>query len=129
MSSQSRTCFLLFIASSSLNLTNFYTKFLSRVIILLSRTKSNNITRIIQYCWELSQCLCMCMFWFFIVNDIIDEKKSSTLLAIIGPAAYRVIGNLVAPSKPAEVSYARIIAVMMEFYNRDVSHWMWQIVK
>ncbi len=54
---------------------------------------------------------------FFIANDIIDEKKSSTLLAIIGPAAYRVIGNLVAPSKPAEVSYARIIAVMIEFYN------------
>ena len=43
---------------------------------------------------------------FFIANVIIDENKSSTLLAIIGPAAYRVIGNLVAPSKPAEVSYA-----------------------
>ena len=54
---------------------------------------------------------------FFIANDIQNEKKASILLSTIGPAAFRTIGNLVAPAKPADETYARIISVMSAFYN------------
>ena len=45
---------------------------------------------------------------FFIANDIQNEKKASILLSTIGPAAFRTIGNLVAPAKPADETYAQM---------------------
>lgn len=54
---------------------------------------------------------------YFIANDIDDRKKASVFLATIGPAAFRTIGNLVAPRKPSEESYARLTKVMSDFYN------------
>ena len=54
---------------------------------------------------------------FFTANSIPDEKKASVLLSTIGATAYRTVGNLVAPRKPSEVTYLRIIEVMGDFYN------------
>ena len=54
---------------------------------------------------------------FFAANDIPDEKKASVFLATVGPAAFHILSNLVAPNKPGEESYARLIETMSEFYN------------
>ena len=49
---------------------------------------------------------------FFVANDIVKNKKAAVLLAIIGPVAFPVLGNLVAPDKPSSKSYTELIAVM-----------------
>ena len=54
---------------------------------------------------------------FFTANDIVDGKKASVFLATIGPAAFHILSNLVAPKKPGEESYTRLIKVMSEFHN------------
>ena len=54
---------------------------------------------------------------FFAANDIPDKKKASVFLATVGPAAFHILSNLVAPNKPGEESYARLIETMSEFYN------------
>nr|MCH9717641.1 DDE-type integrase/transposase/recombinase [Gammaproteobacteria bacterium] len=54
---------------------------------------------------------------YFIANDIPNPKKAPVFLATIGPAAFRIIGNLVAPKKPSEESFDRLIKVMSDFYN------------
>ena len=54
---------------------------------------------------------------YFIANDIGVNKKASVFLATIGPAAFRTIGNLVAPKKPSEENYDRLTKVMSDFYN------------
>ena len=54
---------------------------------------------------------------FFTANDIPDEKKASVFLATVGPAAFHVLSNLVAPGQPGEESYTGFIGVMSEFHN------------
>ena len=54
---------------------------------------------------------------YFIANDIGNDKKASVFLSTIGPAAFRTIGNLVAPKKPSEENYGRLTKVMSDFYN------------
>ena len=46
-----------------------------------------------------------------------NDKKASVFLSTIGPAAFRTIGNLVAPKKPSEENYGRLTKVMSDFYN------------
>ena len=38
-----------------------------------------------------------------------EAKKLSAFLAVIGPAAYKVLHNLVAPAKPGEKSYKDLV--------------------
>ena len=55
---------------------------------------------------------------FFRANDIVnEEKKAAIFLSTIGSSAYKVLGNLLAPKKPAEESYTRMVEVMKSFYN------------
>ena len=54
---------------------------------------------------------------FFVANNIAEGKKVSVLLSTIGAVAYRTIGNLVAPGKPADISYSRLVELMTEYYN------------
>ena len=52
---------------------------------------------------------------YFQVNDIDQaEKKRAVLLTVCGPATYKLVRNLVAPKKPAEVSYADLVALVKE---------------
>ena len=51
---------------------------------------------------------------FFVANDIVEDKKAAVLLAIIGPVAFRVSGNLVAPDKPCEVVW---IHLQLEYWD------------
>ena len=42
---------------------------------------------------------------FFRGNDIVnEEKKAAIFLSTIGSSAYKILGNLLAPTKPAEES-------------------------
>ena len=54
---------------------------------------------------------------FFAANDIADSKKAAVFLATIGPNAFHILSNLVAPRQPGEETYVRLIEVMSEFYN------------
>ena len=42
---------------------------------------------------------------FIIANSIGEDKKVATLLTLVGPKAYKLLKNLVAPAKPSEKSY------------------------
>ena len=52
---------------------------------------------------------------FFAANDNPDSKKAAVFLATIGPNAFHILSNLVAPKQPGEESYVRLIEVMSEF--------------
>ena len=54
---------------------------------------------------------------FFDANDIATPKKKPIFLSTIGPAVYHTLGNLVAPKKPSEESYDRLIEVMTGYFN------------
>ena len=54
---------------------------------------------------------------FFAANDIAIDKKKSVFLATIGSAAYNTLGNLVAPQKPVDESYTRLVELMSSYYN------------
>ena len=52
---------------------------------------------------------------YFVANDIDQaEKKRAVFLTVCGPATYKLVRNLVAPKKPAEVSYAELVALVKE---------------
>ena len=54
---------------------------------------------------------------FFAANGITDaSRKRSALLALIGPATYTLLRNLVSPAKPGEKSYDQIIAVLKDHF-------------
>ena len=56
--------------------------------------------------------------YFFQANGITDQsKKKVTLLAMIGPSAYKLLRSLVAPTKPDEKSYNELVAVMVKHHN------------
>lgn len=45
---------------------------------------------------------------FVLANEIKDEQKLHLLLAIVGPQTFRLLTNLVAPTKPGELTYAEV---------------------
>lgn len=55
---------------------------------------------------------------YFVANDVKEaEKKRAVLLTVCGPATYRLIRNLVAPQKPAEVAYAELVALVQAHHT------------
>ena len=55
---------------------------------------------------------------FFAANGITDaDKKKSALLAVIGPATYTLVRNLVSPAKPGEKSYDELVRVLKDHFN------------
>ena len=60
-----------------------------------------------------------CLEQYFVVNDITSGvKKAAVLLTVVGPKTYGLIRDLLAPDKPAEKSYAEIVAAMKEHLNQ-----------
>ncbi|XP_071498023.1 uncharacterized protein [Diadema antillarum] len=50
---------------------------------------------------------------YFKANDITSEgKKQATLLTVIGPSSYKLLRNLVAPTKPSAMKYDDLVAAM-----------------
>ena len=55
---------------------------------------------------------------FFDANGIDEEaKKRSILLSMIGPAAYKLLRDLITPKKPAELSYKELVEAMSKHHN------------
>ena len=55
---------------------------------------------------------------FFAANGIEDRnKKCSVFLTMIGPAAYKLLCNLITPKKPAELTYKELVAAMSKHHN------------
>ena len=55
---------------------------------------------------------------FFAANGIDNaHKKKSTFLAVIGPATYTLVRNLVSPDKPGDKSYEELIAALKNHFN------------
>ena len=52
---------------------------------------------------------------YFVANGIEgEEKKRVVLLTVVGPQAYLLLSNLVAPTKPAEKTYAALTKAMLD---------------
>lgn len=49
---------------------------------------------------------------FFAANDIVDEKRAATLLAVMGATTYSLLRNLVQPQKPKDKSYNDIVKIL-----------------
>ena len=43
-----------------------------------------------------------------------EEKKRAVLLTVVGPQAYALLSNLVAPTKPAEKTYTALTNAMLD---------------
>ena len=59
---------------------------------------------------------------FFAANSIEDAgKKKSTFLALIGPATYTLVRNLVSPNKPGDKSYDELVKALSDHFNPTTS--------
>ena len=54
---------------------------------------------------------------FIIANSIGEDKKVATLLTLVGPKAYKLLKNLVAPAKPSEKSYEDLTKVLTGHFS------------
>ena len=55
---------------------------------------------------------------FFAANEIVTpDKKRAIFLTVIGPTAYKLLRNLVAPAKPGEKSYSDLVAAMKQHHS------------
>jgi hypothetical protein len=55
---------------------------------------------------------------FFTANGIEDAaKKRSILLSMMGPAAYKLLCNLVTPKKPGEIEYSKLVETLSSHHN------------
>ena len=55
---------------------------------------------------------------FFAANGIDDtDKKKSTFLAVIGPATYTLVRNLVSPNEPGDKLYDELVAALKKHFN------------
>lgn len=55
---------------------------------------------------------------FFAANGITDaDKKKSAFLAVIGPATYTLVRNLVSPAKPGEKSYDELVKALKDHFH------------
>ena len=55
---------------------------------------------------------------FFVANDIVDaEKKRVVFLSVVGPATYKLLGDLLAPAKSGDKSYEELVEVVTHHCN------------
>ena len=54
---------------------------------------------------------------YFAANDIVDAaKKRAVLLTVVGTTTYKLIRNLTAPTKPAEIDYKDLVSMVKTHY-------------
>ena len=55
---------------------------------------------------------------FFAANGIADaEKKRAVLLSVMGATAYKILRNVVSPSKPGEKTYAALVEALSQHFK------------
>ena len=50
-------------------------------------------------------------------NEIVDDKKTCTFLALVGPSAYQILKNLCSPALPKTKSYAELKKTLTDHYK------------
>ena len=50
------------------------------------------------------------------VNQIKDEQKANVLLSYLGPSAYKTVRGLLAPNKPVEQTYQKLVETLTGHY-------------
>ena len=65
---------------------------------------------------------------FFEANDITRDNKAvkccATFLSVIGPAPYKLLWSLIAPTKPTDKTFKELVAVLTEHYSLQPSEVM-----
>ncbi len=55
---------------------------------------------------------------YFTANDIVTEKKQQAiLLSVCGAETYKLIRDLVAPTKPTEKTFAELVKIVMNHHQ------------
>ena len=54
---------------------------------------------------------------YCIANDIIEEKKVSVLLSVMGPKTYGLLRSLLTPEKPADKTFQQIADILQQHLN------------
>ena len=54
---------------------------------------------------------------FFLANEVGDDKKKSVLLSVCGAKSYKLMSNLLAPSKPGEKTFEELVTLLKNHYN------------
>ena len=54
---------------------------------------------------------------FFATNGITDEGKQRAVLSVIGATTYRILRNVVSPSKPGEKTYAALVEALSQHFK------------
>ena len=55
-------------------------------------------------------------------NNVKDaENKRSIILAVVGPATYRLLHSLIAPAKPRDKSYDNLVSMLGDHFNQTPS--------
>ena len=55
---------------------------------------------------------------YFEANGITAAgKKRAVLLTVIGPSAYKVLRNLISPTKPGDESYSNLVKALSDHFN------------
>ena len=63
-----------------------------------------------------------CLQQYFVANDIAEaEKQKAILLSVCGQSTYKVIRNLVAPTKPGKCEYKAILEHLRCYYSSKPS--------
>ena len=58
-----------------------------------------------------------CMGHFFDASTIQSKaRRKACLSTLIGALAYKLLGSLIAPDKPADKTYTELVAVMKQHY-------------
>ena len=56
--------------------------------------------------------------FYFAANDVKDaDKQRAVLFSVVGAATYKLIKNLLAPSKPKEAAFSDIVKLLTEHYQ------------
>ena len=59
---------------------------------------------------------------FFAVNDITEDgKKKEIFLAVVGPATFNILRNLIAPKKPGDHTYKENVEVLAKHFKPTLS--------
>ena len=62
---------------------------------------------------------------FFLANDIDDAaKQRAVFLSVVGAATYKTLRNLITPEKPADKTFAELVAVLAKHYKPKPSEIM-----
>ena len=59
---------------------------------------------------------------FFATNSVTEaDKKKEILLAMVGPATFRLLTNLVVPAEPGDKTYKELVEALKAHHNPELA--------